>query len=298
MNVVAHREALSSDNQISFASRLLNRNVLPSLQSMCLCGVFFLLSFQNLEAITVDKTLLGTGEHGIVEKLQLSTAPSVEKQQRRAIALSRQTGKNRVLLRVGARQRVAHPVFVAMKTLKNKRMQDKFLRELQMHAYVTMCMQTLSETFCVPLLAIAFDAVKRDVALLMPAFCGITLQDEIDDARARRVKLTRLLALRWQTGDKVLEKLHTECGIVHGDAHLGNWYLEKPGGRMLLGDFGESVARGECKSRRHFLLLAGRERLNFRFEMTDDPAEKWRLGKLLADADRREQNMTSPALTC
>lgn len=244
---------------------------IPTLREMWISKVFYLIDVVKLLTRFSVVDLLGEGQYGQVYKLE-------EKQNIKAKEFKLfSVFDNRKSLK-----KDQQPCSFALKRLHDpKKDMTNFLREMRIHAYVSLKMSNS----VVPLLAIVIDRAKKEAGLLMPAYSGKTLEDEMETTRTNRNKFRILLIKRWAEGDTILEQLHEKCGIVHGDAHPGNWYIEKPGGKMLLGDFGESIARGNCLSRKEFLQRASQERLAFRFTMADGFSEKNRLGARLCFLD-------------
>lgn len=198
---------------------------------------------------------------------------------------------------------------VAVKRLLHpKRDAEHFIRELRVHAYVTA--QSVYEGLShqvVPLLAVLYEKERKQtlrvVASVMPVYGGGTLEQAVDDARRSmsRQRFRVFMQTRWAEGDRILEWLHERCGVVHGDAHLGNWYMDTATNHMVLGDFGEARLRTECRSTKQFLLLAGYERLAFHFEMACDANDKRRLGAKLCMIDERidlEEDIEGKPLIC
>lgn len=137
----------------------------------------------------------------------------------------------------------------------------------------------------------------------------------------------RLHGRRWSEGDRILEWLHAHCQVVHGDAHTGNFLIDAQDGRLLLGDFGEARHAGHflpvsaavpssptdveagraplsiqveqddvsflsfgsptATAQSVFLLLAGYERLTFRFDTALDRDDKQQLGRRLCRMEER-----------
>lgn len=279
-----------NDTKLAFAT-----NLLPSLRQLWQTAALLFISPDTLLRNFQTENILGCGRYGKV--LRMKSRRQVHGQDKLLCSLCLGAKSSKVAAASApTRNREQRDILeVAVKYLqKPDKDTAKFLREIRIHAFVTS--HQLSQV--VPLMAVVVDRVLKQVATVMPVYTGGTLEDELEASRTTMSQKKRKLLLqrRWCEGDAILQLLHEKCHVVHGDAHPGNWYLERPGGRMLLGDFGEAHLAQECAAFGDFLLLASHERLAFRYELLADYAEKRLLGEKLGALDERIEKL--PLLLC
>lgn len=145
----------------------------------------------------------------------------------------------------------------------------------------------------VPLLGIITNhcinfSLSDEISLVMPRY-RITLEDDIERRRCQKnaTIFRNYCNQRWTEGDKILQWLHEVCGLIHGDVHLGNWFVTDIDHTLLLGDFGESKFCSIFSSPSEYLWYAGHERLEFHFNIEPEQKERKRLGYMLHEMEKR-----------
>jgi|SRR6056297_1096367 len=256
----------------------------PTLREMWNTAALMFLAPQMLLRYFAPAGILGEGRYGKV--ICMKRRPEVTKLgwiNTRTRVVDKSTDDCRVVKSNQALEAVA--VKVMLNPAKNR---QKFLRELRLHAFITQ-QQQLRSVQIVPLMAVLVDRRLKQVAAVLPLYSGGTLEEklEIVNSRLSAAEQDRWMQRRWAEGDAVLQWLHEVCGMVHGDAHPGNWYFDRPDGKMYLGDFGEARLRQECCSVKTFLLLASHERISFRYEMLADFGQRRLLGAKLGLLDHQ-----------
>lgn len=250
----------------------------------------------------VIKEILGEGQYGCVYlacRLHKSTVerPVADEMSELALPVPEKTIAVPEAMQKATKTNDLATVAVKSVMKRSDKANAKFLREICIHAFVTDFQQksdTTQKPFVVPLIAVIFGWQNR-LAAVMPVCTGGTLEEEMYRARnnLNRPEQIRLAQRRWAEGDRTLQWLHEHCMIIHGDAHAGNWYIDrKREGKLLLADFGESRLIQEIADTRQFLLLASKERLLFRFETAVDFGDKRHLGQKLSILDARLEKET------
>lgn len=177
---------------------------------------------------------------------------------------------------------------IAIKTMSdnNEESHKKLEHEIYMHARINEAQFNSNSIKIIPLLGIIED--QKIMASIMPVMTQGTLEDEINliiASHNNREYKEKLLLYRWSQGDTILNWLHDQVQVIHGDAHLENWFLTPDRSGLLLGDFGESRGIEQCQSQQEFIKLCSYERLLFSFDMSQK--SKMKLGEALSKMEER-----------
>ena len=224
-------------------------------------AVVYVLERRLFDALFAKHQPLGSGEEGVVDLYTCSRWPT-------SVAV----------------KRVDHVHDMPIRVVK------AFAHEIHMHAVATVAAARHGFAGIVPLLGIVVDRTANGMTFplmsIMPVYRRGTLEHELDQA-ARSLPSDRrrlLYQRRWAEGDRILEWLHDVVRIVHGDAHLGNWFIGDDG-RLVLGDFG----RSQC-DHVDFRAACVYERTEFAFAMAGHGGgDKCKLGAQLGALEQRRR---------
>lgn len=225
-------------------------------------AVVYVLERRLFDALFAKHQPLGSGEEGVVDLYTCSRSPT-------CVAVKRIDRDSDM------------PV----------RLVKAFAHEIHMHAVATVAAARRGFGGIVPLLGMVVDRTADGITFplmsIMPVYRRGTLENELDEA-ARYLRADRRHLLhqrRWAEGDRILEWLHDVARIVHGDAHLGNWFIGDDG-RLVLGDFG----RAQCDNvDLDFRAACVYERTEFAFSMARHGGDKWKLGAQLGALERKRR---------
>lgn len=145
-------------------------------------------------------------------------------------------------------------------------------REAQLHWRVTQCQRRTGVDYVVPLLAAYYCDETNTLVTVMPVYSRGTLEDELERVRGKP-DADVVLATREKQGVAALEWLHKECRMVHGDTHLGNWFLGDDD-VIRLADFGMAMLAERMHTFKQFEIRAQYELLSFRYEVATNASKK------------------------
>lgn len=145
-------------------------------------------------------------------------------------------------------------------------------REAQLHWRVTQCQRRTGVDFVVPLLAAYYCDETNTLVTVMPVYSGGTLEDELERTRGKP-EAEKLLGTREEQGVAALEWLHKECRMIHGDTHLGNWFVAADN-VVRLADFGMAMLAEQMNTFKQFEIRAHYELLSFRYEVASNASKK------------------------